>query len=120
MISAYQNLQREYTKLKGGDEQVDSVPSQEPQATTEAPTPQPDTGTELSDEAIASLTSTLFDAAGGEAEYQRLANWAASNLDDARINAFNDSLNKGDTVSAVNALKAIQYDYICGMGLSPS
>ena len=119
LISAYQNLQREYTKLKGGDEQVDSVPSQEPQATQEAPTPQPDTGTELSDEAIASLTGTLFDAAGGEAEYQRLANWAANNLDDARINAFNDSLNKGDTVSAVNALKAIQYDFTMRNGFEP-
>ena len=119
LISAYQNLQREYTKLKGGDERVDSVPSQEPQTTQEAPTPQPDTGTELSDEAIASLTSTLFDAAGGEAEYQRLANWAANNLDDARINAFNDSLNKGDTVSAVNALKAIQYDFTMRNGFEP-
>ena len=119
LISAYQNLQREYTKLKGGDEQVDSVPRQEPQATTEAPAPQSDPGTDLSDEAIASLTSTLFDAAGGEAEYQRLANWAAINLDEARINAFNASLNKGDTLSAVNALKAIQYDFTMRNGFEP-
>lgn len=119
LVNAYQNLQREYTKLKGGNEQVDSVPSQEPQATQEAPTPQPDTGTELSDEAIASLTSTLFDAAGGEAEYQRLASWAANNLEGARINAYNDALSKGDVVGSINALKAIQYDFTMRNGFEP-
>ena len=119
LVSAYQNLQREYTRLKGGDGQVDSVPEQEPQATQEAPAPQSDPGPELTEETVATLTSSLFDAAGGEAEYQRLASWAANNLDGERINAFNDTLNKGDVMGSVNALKAIQYDFTMRNGFEP-
>ena len=119
LVNAYQNLQREYTKLKGGDGQVDSVPEPEPQATQEAPAPQSDPGSELSDEAIATITSTLFETAGGESEYQRLATWASNNLDGDRINAFNDALTKGDVVGSVNALKAIQYDFTMRNGFEP-
>lgn len=119
LVSAYQNLQREYTKLKGGDGQVDSVPEPEPQASQPTPQAQPDPGNELSEETITTLTSQLFEAAGGESEYQRLANWAANNLGDARINAYNDALSKGDVLGSVNALKAIQYDFTMRNGFEP-
>ena len=65
------------------------------------------------------LAAHYLDQAGGESEYKRLAAWASDNLDADRVNAFNDALNKADTVSAVNALKAIQYDYTMRNGFEP-
>ncbi len=119
LVNAYQNLQREYTKLKGENGVSDSVPETAPPPVAPEQQAEPHPWDGVSEETIATLSSTLFDQAGGESEYKRLATWASDNLEADRVNAFNDALSKADTIGAVNALKAIQYDYTMRNGFEP-
>ena len=122
LASAYQNLQREYTRLKGGELQVgepDPVPPVEAQAdepTDEAPV---DSRPELSEESIATLTRTIHEHAGGQAEYQRSLQWASNSLDSERINAYNEAIEQGNLPTIINSLKGMQYDYMMKNGYEP-
>jgi len=122
---AYQNLQREYTRLKNGQgaeqsEQVDPAPEQpaaEPVAAAETEV-SPDPGT-VDPAKAASIQQSVFDQVGGEAEYQRLATWAAQNLPAERTNAYNQALAAGDEGAIMNALKGLQYDFMMKNGYEP-
>jgi hypothetical protein len=121
LASAYTNLQKEYSRLKNGEQAVesDSVPEPEApveQAQAEAPA---DTGSELSDEAIATITRGVFEQAGGEAKYEQLVRWASNSLDAERVNAYNQALEQGDMPAIINQLKGMQFDYMQQNGYEP-
>ncbi len=120
LAEAYQNLQREYSKLKGGQ------PAASEPATTTEESEEPVAETESAPEqggvdpaAAGRIQQAIFDQAGGEAEYQRLATWAAQNLPAARTNAYNEALAKADEGAIMNALKGLQYDYMMKNGYEP-
>lgn len=125
LAQAYQNLQREYSRLKNGQageqpEQPDPAPQVE--AEQPASTEQPEAGTDSGtlDAAKASkIQQSIFEQVGGEAEYQRLATWAASNLPAERTNAYNQALAAGDEGAIMNALKGLQYDFMMKNGYEP-
>ena len=118
LAEAYQSLQREYTKLKGGQPPAASEPVEEAEATDEQEEPAPqESGV---DPAVAGrIQQSIFDQAGGEAEYQRLATWAAQNLPASRTNAYNEALATADEGAIMNALKGLQYDYMMKNGYEP-
>lgn len=118
LAEAYQSLQREYTKLKGGQPPAVSEPVEEAEATEEQDEPAPqESGV---DPAVAGrIQQSIFDQAGGEAEYQRLATWAAQNLPASRTNAYNEALAAADEGAIMNALKGLQYDYMMKNGYEP-
>lgn len=122
LASAYQSLQKEYSRLKNGEQPVDEAPSvSEPeapveQAEAEAPV---DTGTALSDEAVATITRGVFEQAGGEAKYEQLVRWASNSLDAERVNAYNQALEQGDMPAIINQLKGMQFDYMQQNGYEP-
>lgn len=69
--------------------------------------------------AVAALQQSIYDQAGGQAEYQRLASWAGQNLDPSRTDAYNAALATGDQGQILNALKGLQYDYMMRNGYEP-
>jgi hypothetical protein len=118
LADAYQNLQREYSRLKGGQATTTEAAPPVEQAAVEEDEPAPE---EKGVDPVAAgrIQQAIFEQAGGEAEYQRLAAWAAQNLPAARTNAYNDALSKADEGAIMNALKGLQYDYMMKNGYEP-
>lgn len=117
LASAYQSLQREYDRLKKG--QPSAQQEEQPEAEAEAAEPDEDEAQALPPERVQAIQDTIYRQAGGEAEYNRLAQWAARNLDPSRTEAYNKALESADEAGALTALKAIQYDYMMQKGYEP-
>lgn len=120
LAQAYTSLQTEYSRLKNGQ----SEPTQATEPAAAAPEAEENsTGTDpgLSPEQTQAIAASLIGQAGGEKEYRRLTQWAADpeNVSVERVNAYNDALTKGDQLSATQALKAMQYDYLLRNGYEP-
>ena len=74
--------------------------------------PQQQAPVELSDGEVNSIKNSV----GGEKGYSDLVNWATTNVDKPRLEAFNNLLNSGDVAAvqlAVDGMKA-QYDNVNG------
>ena len=55
--------------------------------------------------------NTVYNSAGGEAEYGRLTSWAADNLDDSKLDAFNDIIDRGNATSIQIAVAGLRAEY---------
>ena len=119
LAEAYKSLQAEYTRLKSGatpaeeEAQPEVVAQSEPEPEGQAKAPQIDEGK------AEAIQQRVFDQAGGEDGYKRLATCVAGNLPADRVNAWNDALSKGDEAQIVTALKGLQYDYMMANGYEP-
>ena len=119
LASAYQNLQREYTALKNGSaDQVSAEEASTPEPAASEAEPVADQGG-LDPAAVAAIQQSIYDQAGGQAEYQRLASWAGQNLPADRTTAYNAALASADQGAILNALKGMQYDYMMSNGYEP-
>ena len=58
-----------------------------------------------------SEVNTVQNAAGGEANYNRVVDWAADNLTDAAINAFDSVVDSGNTMAIQIAFAGLQAEY---------
>ena len=58
-----------------------------------------------------SEVNTVQNAAGGEANYNRVVNWAAENLTDAAIDAFDTVVDSGNTMAIQIAFAGLQAEY---------
>jgi len=58
-----------------------------------------------------SEVNTVQNAAGGEANYNRVIDWAADNLTDAAINAFDSVVDSGNTMAIQIAFAGLQAEY---------
>ena len=121
LAEAYKSLQAEYTRLKSG------LPQQEPQLNqqevvegdSEAPEAEQPKAPQIDEAQAVQIQQRVFEMAGGESGYQRLANWVANNLPADRVNAWNDALAQGNEAQIVTALKGLQYDYMMANGYEP-
>lgn len=119
LAEAYQNLQREYSRLKNG-QQVESDPAPVESAESGEDDAEVDSDQGGIDPAVAAaIQQRVLEQAGGEAEYKRLATWAMSNLPVERLNAYNDALARGDEGAILNSLKGLQYDFMMKNGYEP-
>lgn len=120
LANAYQSLQREYSRLKNGQAPVQTEEAEEtaePEAAEEeeakaAPA-------QVDPDAVSRIQQQIFTQVGGEAEYERLATWAAKTLPAERTNAYNKALESADEGAILNALKGLQYDYMMQNGYEP-
>lgn len=124
LASAYQSLQAEYTRLKGG--RPEPVLESAPEAAAEAPeAPQDEQRGDDQDQPKLTVQDAerirdqMFDQVGGEERYKAVAGWAARNLPPDRIGAFNAALERGDQSQIINQLKGLQYDYMMATGYEP-
>jgi hypothetical protein len=53
----------------------------------------------------------VYNSAGGEAEYNRLASWAAQNLSETKLDAFNDMIDKGNSTAIQIAVAGLRAEY---------
>ena len=55
--------------------------------------------------------NSVYNSAGGEAEYNRLTGWAAENLAENKLNAFNSIINQGDATAIQIAVAGLRSEY---------
>lgn len=58
-----------------------------------------------------SEVNSVYNSAGGEAEYKRLVSWAGTNLDDTKLGAFNSIVNNGDATAIQIAVAGLRSEY---------
>lgn len=112
LIEAYKNLQRENARLRDGDEE-------EPEAGYESDDDDDDDEPAISQEEAEQIRDSVFKQAGGQEKFQALLGWASQNLDEARIEVFNETLGTGDESAILAQVKGIQYDYMMATGYEP-
>jgi len=108
---AYRNLERRFSQIQNG--QTPEAPSEKKEESPAADEKQDTAGTDpgVSEEVAAATIDALLKQSGGEEGYRQLTRWASAYLESDRIDQYNEALRKGDTPSALTALKAMQYDY---------
>lgn len=122
LAQAYQSLQAEYSRLKNGQEPPEQPPAEqqdeaEDDDEDEEETPEPQGN--ISREQAEAIRQSVLQQAGGEKQYQRLASWAANNLEPERLDAFNAALNQGNEPVILSLLKGLQYDFMMSNGYEP-
>jgi len=78
----------------------------------QANNPQASQGVELSE----SQVNQVQNAVGGEATYNQVINWAANNLNDAAIDAFDSVVDSGNTMAIQIAFQGLQAEYEAANG----
>ena len=53
----------------------------------------------------------VYNSAGGEAEYNRLTSWAADNIPESKLDAFNDIIDKGNATAIQIAVAGLRSEY---------
>tara|TARA_B100000029_G_scaffold64742_1_gene57959 strand:+ start:1293 stop:2063 length:771 start_codon:yes stop_codon:yes gene_type:complete len=55
--------------------------------------------------------NSIYNSAGGEAEYSRLTNWATKNLSENKLDAFNKIVNNGEALAIQMAVAGLRSEY---------
>lgn len=116
LARSYQELER---RLGQGQQpqQEQALPEALPEA--QAAPEQGSEQAQVTPEQASQLRQQMLDQVGGEAEYRRLAAWAAANLPTERVNAYDEALRTADSTAVMTSLKAMQYDYMMANGYEP-
>ena len=72
--------------------------------------PDVDAGVQSADLTEAEMNQ-VYNSAGGEAEYNRLASWASENVADDKLDAFNSIINSGDATAIQIAVAGLRAEY---------
>ncbi len=72
-------------------------------------------------EAIINTTRTqVFDTVGGEETYNAMTSWAADNLSEGEVNAYNTAVNSGNPAAAMMAVKGLKARFDAEVGFEPT
>lgn len=121
VVTAFKALQSEYSRIKGGQEQV-APPAQEQAAPPVQEQQQQQSerpANQVTPEQAAVIRDQMFQQVGGEDRYKAVAGWASTNLPEARLTSFNKALESGDQAQIINQLKGLQYDHMQATGYEP-
>ena len=55
--------------------------------------------------------NSVYNSAGGEAEYNRLTSWAADNVPESKLNAFNNIIDQGNATAIQIAVAGLRSEY---------
>ena len=72
--------------------------------------PDVDGGTSSPDLTDAEMNQ-VYNSAGGEAEYAKLTSWAAQNLSETKLDAFNDMIDRGNSTAIQIAVAGLRAEY---------
>ena len=72
--------------------------------------PDVDAGTSSPDLTDAEMNQ-VYNSAGGEAEYARLTSWAAQNLSETKLDAFNDMIDRGNATAIQIEVAGLRAEY---------
>lgn len=68
----------------------------------------------------AQAENSAYELVGGRDEYQSMTQWAAANLPESKIDAFNRAVNSGDTNLVQMAVQGLNAQYRSEVGRDPS
>lgn len=68
---------------------------------------------------VESTRATVFNEAGGEENYNSMLTWAADNMNDAEIDAYNSAVNSGNMNQTLLAVKGLAARYKAAEGFEP-
>jgi len=68
-------------------------------------------GAKYSEDLSDAEMNQVYNSAGGEAEYNNLTSWAAQNLDESKMDAFNDIIDRGNATSIQIAVAGLRAEY---------
>lgn len=68
---------------------------------------------------VAAQSNDIFNAIGGKSEYESMSEWAGENLNDADLEAYNQTVESGTVDQAKFAVKALYQQYKGGNPTSP-
>ena len=71
----------------------------------------PDVGNAPSPDLTDAEMNQVYNSAGGEAEYQRLTAWAAENISEDKLDAFNTIVNNGEALAIQMAVAGLRSEY---------
>ena len=71
----------------------------------------PDVGNAPSADLTDAEMNQVYNSVGGEAEYQRLTAWAAENVSEDKLNAFNTVVDKGEALAIQMAVAGLRSEY---------
>jgi hypothetical protein len=121
LASAYKELQRAYNQRSATDAEEPEEP-EEPEANDSEESEEEeeeDLSPGLTEAQVQDISKRMFSIAGGEDEYRNLQTWAASNIDEARKDAWNESLEKADVTGMEAQLKSFMWDMLQARGHEP-
>jgi len=55
--------------------------------------------------------NSVYNSAGGEAEYERLTSWASENVPESKLDAFNDIIDRGNATAIQIAVAGLRSEY---------
>ena len=119
LAKAYQSLQAEFTKVKGGQQPIETeaAPDPEPpQSPAESPKGEAPSVTQ---QEIEQAQAAALEQIGGKEKFQLVSSWANQALTDEQKAAFNEAINSGHEGRVLTAVKALQYDYSMANGFEP-
>lgn len=121
LASAYQELQRAYNQRgTGSTDEEKPEEAEQPEASNDSDDEaEEDLTPDLTPEQTEQITNKMFDLAGGEQAYRSLQAWASDNIDDARKEAWNESLENADLANMESQLKSFMWDMMQARGLEP-
>ena len=71
----------------------------------------PDVGNAPSADLTDAEMNQVYNSAGGEAEYQRLTAWAAENISEDKLDAFNTVVDRGEALAIQMAVAGLRSEY---------
>ena len=71
----------------------------------------PDQGGGYSPDLTDAEMNQVYNSAGGEAEYNRLTSWAADNVPESKLDAFNSIIDKGNATAIQIAVSGLRSEY---------
>jgi len=71
----------------------------------------PDVGNAPSPDLTDAEMNQVYNSAGGEAEYQRLTSWAAENISEDKLDAFNTVVDRGESLAIQMAVAGLRSEY---------
>ena len=123
LASAYQELQRAYSKGKADEEESDDEPEasadEEEEDQSEAEEDDDDDDEPLSEEEVKRMRTALHDAVGGADKYQAMVDWAGSNMKESTKTAWNDAIEDGDIDVLEQMAKGFMWDMQQSRGYEP-
>lgn len=70
--------------------------------------------------AVQAIEQAGYAAAGGQEQFQSMAQWAKQNLPEGELKEFNDQVNSGDVQKAVEAVHQLKQRYTDAVGEEPN
>ena len=71
----------------------------------------PDVGNAPTPDLTDAQMNTIYNSAGGESEYNKLTAWAAENVSDDKLDAFNNLIDRGEPLAIQIAVAGLRSEY---------